>query len=273
MISFEMEDLIGVLQGLKPYFIAIGVLLIAAIVITAAVGKKEKKLKSLIRKETWIAVIAGILASILGGLGTNESVLKLNLDITEGEVSLAIAGKTILSTVEHMDHRLAAFMVGGAIYIAAFAILCAVFYFVLGSVVETGYARFHLDLNDGEDSGIETLFSYFYNWKTTAAARLLRSLYTLLWSLLFVIPGIIASYSYAMTGYILAEHPEYTAQEAIAQSKEMMAGNRFRLFCLQLSFIGWSVLCLFTFGIGNLWLRPYVKAATAAFYREISGTN
>ena len=60
MISFEMEDLIGVLQGLKPYFIAIGVLLIAAIVITAAVGKKEKKLKSLIRKETWIAAIAGI---------------------------------------------------------------------------------------------------------------------------------------------------------------------------------------------------------------------
>ena len=58
MISFEMEDLIGVLQGLKPYFIAIGVLLLAAIIITAAVGKKEKKLKSLIRKESWIAAVA-----------------------------------------------------------------------------------------------------------------------------------------------------------------------------------------------------------------------
>ena len=60
MISFEMEDLIGVLQGLKPYFIAIGVLLLAAIIITVAVGKKEKKLKSLIRKESWIAAVAGI---------------------------------------------------------------------------------------------------------------------------------------------------------------------------------------------------------------------
>ena len=60
MISFEMEDLIGVLQGLKPYFIAIAALLIAAIVITVAVGKKEKKLRSLIRKESWIAAIAGI---------------------------------------------------------------------------------------------------------------------------------------------------------------------------------------------------------------------
>ena len=91
--------------------------------------------------------------------------------------------------------------------------------------------------------------------------------------MLFIIPGIIANYSYAMTGFILAEYPEMTAGEAIERSKEMMDGNRFRLFCLQLSFIGWSILCSFTFGIGNLWLRPYRQAATAAFYREISGTE
>ena len=82
-----------------------------------------------------------------------------------------------------------------------------------------------------------------------------------------------AGYSYAMTGYILAEHPELTASEAIERSKEMTSGNRFRLFCLQFSFIGWSILCAFTFGIGNLWLRPYQQAATAAFYRDISGTE
>lgn len=76
-----------------------------------------------------------------------------------------------------------------------------------------------------------------------------------------------------MTGYILAEHPELTASEAIASSKEMMSGNRFRLFCLHLSFIGWAILCAFTFGIGNLWLSPYRQAAAAAFYREISGTE
>ena len=76
-----------------------------------------------------------------------------------------------------------------------------------------------------------------------------------------------------MTGYILAENPDLTASQAIQQSKEMMQGNRWRLFCLQLSFIGWSILCLFTFGIGNLVLNPYQKAAEAAFYREISGTG
>ena len=74
------------------------------------------------------------------------------------------------------------------------------------------------------------------------------------------------------TDYILAEHPELTASEAIEQSKELMSGNRWRLFCLQFSFIGWRILSALTFGIGNLWLRPYEQAATAAFYREITGT-
>jgi len=106
-----------------------------------------------------------------------------------------------------------------------------------------------------------------------AGAKFLRTIYVLLWSLLFVIPGIIASFSYAMTDYILAENPEMSASEAISRSKEMMEGNRFRLFCLEFSFIGWSILCAFTLGIGNLWLTPYRQAATAAFYREVSGTE
>ena len=71
----------------------------------------------------------------------------------------------------------------------------------------------------------------------------------------------------------LAEHPELTAGEAIARSKEMMEGNRFRLFCLEFSFFGWGLLCMLTFGIGYLWLRPYERAAKAAFYREVSGTE
>lgn len=104
-------------------------------------------------------------------------------------------------------------------------------------------------------------------------ANLLQWVLILLWTLLFIIPGIVASYSYAMTGYILAEDPDLTASQAIQRSKEMMRGNRWRLFCLQLSFIGWIILCLFTFGIGNLFLNPYQTAADAAFYREISGTG
>ena len=103
--------------------------------------------------------------------------------------------------------------------------------------------------------------------------RFLINLYIFLWTLLFIIPGIIASYSYSMTHYIMAENPEYGVNEAIAASKEMMRGNRWRLFCLRFSFIGWSILCIFTLGIGYLWLNPYMEAANAAFYKEISGWN
>ena len=225
-------------------------------------------------KGKWgLAVITGLVAALLGGLGAEGLDVKLNLDISNNDVSFAVAGQTILSTSGELSDKLSLILAGSAFYIAIAAIVMAAFYFVLGSIVAVGYSKFNLDLVDRRESAIETLFHYFNNWKTTAAARLLRSLYIFLWALLFLIPGIIASYSYAMTDYILAEHPDMTASEAIERSKEMMSGNRFRLFCLEFSFIGWSILCGFTMGIGYLWLRPYKQAAIAAFYREVSGTE
>ena len=100
------------------------------------------------------------------------------------------------------------------------------------------------------------------------AASFLQTLYVLLWTLLLIIPGIVAGYSYAMTPYILAENPDLTASEAISRSKEMMEGNRMDLFVLELTFIGWELLCILTLGIGNLWLGPYKAAAKAAFMQE-----
>ena len=223
-----------------------------------------------LRGKWMIAVVVGLIASLFGGLGTDGPEVKLNIDASGRNVSFEYADQTILSTNNGLNPELGAFLAGSVAFIALAAIVMAVVYFVLGSIVEVGYAKFNLELTDGNEAKIETLFAYFRDWQTTAAARLLQSIYVFLWSLLFLIPGIIALYSYAMTGYILAEHPELTAGEAIARSKEMMSGNRFRLFCLQFSFIGWSILCALTFGIGNLWLRPYKQAATAAFYREIS---
>ena len=102
MISFEMEDLIGVLQGLKPYFIAIGVLLIAAIVITAAVGKKEKKLKSLIRKETWIAVIAGI-AIVVNMICFGPMNTLITLATGSGQVTAEDRGRRLRSPAERRE--------------------------------------------------------------------------------------------------------------------------------------------------------------------------
>ena len=226
-----------------------------------------------LRGKWLIAVIVGLVAVLLGGAGSSGPEFKLNIDASGANASFNVAGQTIFSTGGGVNSEIGAFLIGSAVYITIAAIAMAVVYFILGSIVEVGYARFNLDLVDRLEPSFESLFGYFSYWKTTAIARLIQGLYIFLWSLLFVIPGIIASYSYAMTGYILAERPDLTASEAIGRSKEMMSGNRWRLFCLNISFIGWDILCLFTLGIGSLWLNPYKQAATAAFYREISGTE
>ena len=222
-----------------------------------------------------IAVAVGIVASILGAVGSSGTEFKLNIDGSNINMNFNLAGQTIYSTGTNasLNSEVGAFIVGSLGFMIIAALFMAVVYFVLGSFVSVGYAKFNLNLIDKKNVAFENLFEYFSFWKTTTIARLLRALYIFLWSLLFIIPGIVAGFSYAMSDYILAENSELTADEAISRSKSMMYGNRFRLFCLQFSFIGWDILAALTFGIGNLWLTPYKQAAYAAFYREVSGTE
>ncbi len=78
------------------------------------------------------------------------------------------------------------------------------------------------------------------------------------------------SYYYLLAPIIVAERPELSAKEAVEESEKLMNGNRAKLFWLQLSFIGWSILCAFTFGIGFLWLAPYIQFASIAFYKKLA---
>ena len=98
---------------------------------------------------------------------------------------------------------------------------------------------------------------------------LLVSVFTFLWSLLFVIPGIVKSYSYSMAFYIKNDNPTYTWKQCIDESRRIMDGNKMRLFLLDLSFIGWFIVGALCFGIGTLWVTPYMEAAHANFYEEI----
>lgn len=142
--------------------------------------------------------------------------------------------------------------------------------FLIGGVLQLGYARFLLKQHDGKELDFNDLFSQFDRFGTGFAQDFLRTLYTFLWSLLLIVPGIIAALSYAMTPFILEEHPELTASEAIARSKALMDGHKMDLFILNLTFLGWDILCALTANIGNLFLNPYKNAAYAVFYREIT---
>lgn len=172
---------------------------------------------------------------------------------------------------------------------------------VIGGAGKLGYAIFNLKLVDKEHAATSDLFSQFGRLGAGFCMNFFMGLFTVLWTLLLIIPGIVKSFSYAMTPYILAEHPEMRSRDAITESRHLMDGNKWRLFCLQFSFIGWYLLCLapivIAFGvvytgaidsfavflcillcgiiaafIGSLFLRPYQEAANAAFYRDISGT-
>lgn len=125
-------------------------------------------------------------------------------------------------------------------------------------------------LETGDNRLTNNSFSLgFGNWLHVVWGMILSTIYIFLWTLLLIIPGIIKSYSYALTPYILVEHPEMSANEAIDESMRLMDGHKFDLFYLQLSFIGWAILSILSLGLGFFWLIPYQMTAQAAFYRDI----
>ena len=141
---------------------------------------------------------------------------------------------------------------------------------LLGGVLMLGMTSVALSLLRTGTTRAEYLFDGFkINLTNALVASVLYNLYIILWSLLFVIPGIVKLYSYSMTFYILRDNPEMSANDAITASRQMMNGNKFRLFCLQLSFIGWILLACLTCGIGFFFVFPYMQTAQAAFYESL----
>ncbi len=132
-----------------------------------------------------------------------------------------------------------------------------------------GLAIFSLSISRNQDTKLEQIFQGFNNFGTALGAYLLMVLFIILWMLLLIIPGIIASISYSMTFYILADDNSISAMDAIKKSKKMMDGYKWKYFCLGLRFFGWALLCILTLGIGFLWLMPYIQVSMAKFYDDI----
>lgn len=162
-------------------------------------------------------------------------------------------------------------MIAAFLMISVFVLLVILLVqFIIGSVVSLGLAKYNLNLIDGKEATVGQIFCHTSIMGKAIWLRLRMSIFIFLWTLLLIIPGIIKSYAYSMSLFIMSENPEMSAKEAMEVSMNMMQGNKWRLFCLELSFIGWSILCLITLGIGFLWLNPYMNAAMAAFYDEVS---
>lgn len=142
--------------------------------------------------------------------------------------------------------------------------------FLIMTPLSYGLSLLFLTLIRKNDFNIELLFGGFSEkYLKIVGIGFFTSLFIFLWSLLLIIPGIVASYSYSMVYFILVDEPDIDIFEAIAKSKKMMYGNKGQLFLLDLSFLGWCLLSLLSFGIGFLWLFPYVTTSHTLFYERI----
>ena len=132
-----------------------------------------------------------------------------------------------------------------------------------------GWAYFTLKLARYNTPKVEDVFVGFKDYKRIFLTLLYKAIYIFLWSLLLIVPGIVKSYSYAMTEYLLIDNPQLKYDAAITASSQLMKGKKWDLFVLDLSFIGWAILCLVTCGIGFIFLAPYRRTAHAHFYEDL----
>ncbi len=146
---------------------------------------------------------------------------------------------------------------------------------IFAGVIGYGIAAFTLSVAKGdENSNFSLMFNGFNRFGDSFVAGLLKNIFTFLWSLLLIIPGIIKSYSYAMTFYIMQDEPGISGKEAIGKSRQIMAGYKGKLFLLDLSFIGWFLLSALTFGILMIfYVGPYYYTSRACFYEKIKAEH
>ena len=160
-------------------------------------------------------------------------------------------------------------------YLIFTVLLSVASYILVGSLLFSGVLTIGmyivlLQISRDGSSGFESLFDGFRKGLgNNIVAGILVQLFTFLWSLLFIIPGIIKGYAYSMTYFILADNPDMAPTEAIKMSQEMMKGKKWRLFCLDFSFIGWYLLSILTLGVLILWIAPYSMMARAELYESI----
>ena len=206
----------------------------------------------------WLAFAVILVTGIIGSIGNVFVSFAQNLSEVLGMVNPAEMDSTMV---------LGALVLNGVVIIAA--IIGALFNIFLTNAITVGVSGYFIKNTDSKPSFKDAFSGFKVKYGRNIGTLLLMGIKTVLWSLLFIIPGIIKVYEYAIIPYILADEPEISSKDAFKKAKQMMKGNKWRLFKLEFSFIGWFVLCVLTFGLGTFFLIPYVNAANAEFYVDL----
>lgn len=219
------------------------------------------------KRNLWTCIAACLVVGFLGG------------ESYGAVVSSGFSQSTV--EVEELEHSISGIsqqqlLFASIVFLVVFGvtmIFALAFSILVGNIMTVGGRRYFME-NRQHRTEIGQVFYGFRNGRYSHVVwtMFLRGLYTFLWSLLFFIPGIIKSYSYMMVPYILAENPHMDANRAITLSRKMMDGHKAEAFVIGLSFIGWNLLGIMTFGILNIvYVCPYMNATYAEFYAAVKG--
>ncbi len=237
----------------------------------------KENAKVAFKRNYWICVIVSLIAMVLGA-GSSGSRTEFDFDsestnsgfesiysddMMYGESDLIEEATDIIYSVVSSP-----IFIITVVIVSLLAIMLAI---LVTNVVAVGHKRFYME-NREHKTAVGQLFYAFREerYGSTVWTMFCMDLYLFGWSLLFIIPGIIKSYSYMMIPYILADNPEISKDRAFEISRSMMDGHKWDAFVLGLSFIGWQIVSTISFGLaGIFWVNPYMDATYAEFYAAI----
>ena len=218
----------------------------------------RKKAWNSLKGKYWKAFLVVLVMGVLVSVGT-------------GLVTCAQSMTEIVNAVDpaQMDSTME---LGAMVISVAALVVCLVGLLVsifVGNAATVGQSHYFIKNMQTNPSFADAFTGFKVNYRRNIGALFVMGIKLALWSLLFVIPGIIKSFEYAIIPYILADDAEISSKDAFKKAKVMMKGNKWRLFKLNFSFIGWEILCGLTLGLGTFFLLPYIHAANAEFYAEL----
>ena len=210
----------------------------------------------------WMALIVIFVSGLLISIGS----------------SLASCSQSMTDLVNMVDpSEMDSTMQLGALVISIAAIAIGLFGLLVnalvGNAAKVGLCNYFIKNTDSKPSFADAFSGYKVKYRRNIGTLFLVDIKPVLWSLLFVIPGIVKSFEYSIIPYTLADDAEISSKDAFKKAKAMMKGNKWRLFKLDFSFIGWYLLCALTLGSGTFFLMPYISAANAEFYVELKNKD
>ena len=219
-------------------------------------ARLKNNAKDYLRKNYLNAFIVSLILMIVGGNSArNQSAIKFTTDQGHSEMSGLLTGLVIAG-------------VFFGIVVGIIFILLSIF---VGSPLEVGGRKYYIETMRGSESDFEYVTAPFKSphYLNVVKVMFLRNVFIFLWFLALIIPGIIKLYAYSMVPYILAENPDMSYSEALMLSEDMTYTHKMNMFILDLSFIGWYILGGIFFGIGHIFVNPYVDATKAQLYEVL----